>query len=80
MRYFYLMMYIIKGTNGNLHRFFKSNHIPATKKELTNSLRNYLLKRGLSLNDIDILAVHQLSEGDYFEYKEAYESEAVNTN
>jgi len=70
MKYFYLILYIIKGTRGNLHRFFKENYLPATKTELKNSLRSYLNQIGLSLEEVEILSMHRLSENDYYEYKE----------
>jgi len=70
MKYFYLILYIIKGTRGNLHRFFKANHLPATETELKNSLRSYLNQIGLSLEEVEILSMHRLSENDYYEYKE----------
>jgi len=76
MKYFYLILYIIKDTKGNLHRFFKANDRFVSTSELKNSLRKYLSARGLSLLDIKILAVHELSERDYYEYLDVYSNEA----
>ena len=68
MKHFYLVQYIIKGTQGNLHRFFKADNIPVSVSALRNSLKNYLFEKGVSIDQIEILSRHNLSEKDYNEY------------
>jgi len=67
---------MIKGTRGNLHRFFKANITPLSVAELRNSLKNYLSEQGVSIDQIEILSVHNLSEKDYDEYTQ-YGRQAV---
>ncbi len=70
VKHFYLVFYLIKDAGSNLQRFLKASDTPISISDLKNPLKRYFFTPELSSDQIEILSVHELSEKDYYEYKQ----------